>query len=283
MGFDTTDGIGLRALLDEVGYRPDFRWAWENYQPVVKALSRRLGLKRLCEIGGGRNPLLSLEEVRALGASYAVNDISAGELALVPDGFATACFDVAGDRAALPTAQSFDLVFSRMVFEHVQDVATRPGATSTICWRRASSPLPSSPPSIRCPFLVNRLVPEWLSGAIVGRLYPHRDRNGLVPQFKAYYDHCVSREAAIRAMLEGSGFADCAVIPFWGHDYYRGLPVLRDVAAQPQRPCATPRCAPVDQPCLCAGAEMTAPSRPKVTRAAGRSGASDRCRSGSPG
>ena len=212
MGFGTTDGIGLRALLDEAGYRPDFRWAWEHYQPVVKALSRRLGLRRLCEIGGGRNPLLSLEDVRALGASYAVNDISAGELALVPDGFATACFDVAGDRAALPKAQSFDLVFSRMVF-----------GRRRLCLQSHLYSLP---------FVVNRLVPEWLSSAMVDRLYPHRDRNGIAPQFKAYYDHCVSREATVRAMLEGSGFAECAVIPFWGHDYYRGLPVLRNVAAR---------------------------------------------------
>ena len=67
---------------------------------------------------------------------------------------------------------------------------------------------------------------------MVDRLYPHRDRNGIAPQFKAYYDHCVSREATVRAMLEGSGFAECAVIPFWGHDYYRGRPVLRNVAAR---------------------------------------------------
>lgn len=231
MGFDTTDGIGLRALLDEAGYRPDFRWAWEHYQPVVKALSRRLGLRRLCEIGGGRNPLLSLEDVRALGASYAVNDISAGELALVPDGFATACFDVAGDRAALPKAQSFDLVFSRMVFEHVQDVAR---AWSNLHHLLAPGGVAFAfiPTLYSLPFVVNRLVPEWLSSAMVDRLYPHRDRNGIAPQFKAYYDHCVSREATVRAMLEGSGFAECAVIPFWGHDYYRGLPVLRNVAAR---------------------------------------------------
>ena len=230
MGFGTTDGIGLRALLDEAGYRPDFRWAWEHYQPVVKALSRRLGLRRLCEIGGGRNPLLSLEDVRALGASYAVNDISAGELALVPDGFATACFDV----AAICRAAQGAILRPRLLAHGVRARAGRrqgleqPPPPAGAGRRRLclhSHPLFAAlcgePP--RSGMAVQRDGRPALSAS-----RPH----GIAPQFKAYYDHCVSREATVRAMLEGSGFAECAVIPFWGHDYYRGLPVLRNVAAR---------------------------------------------------
>jgi SAM-dependent methyltransferase len=231
MGFDAIEGVRLRALLDEAGYEPDFRWAWDNYQAVVKALSQRLGLRRLLEIGGGRNPLLTLSEVRALGTTYTVNDISAGELALVPDGFDTACFDVAGDPAALPTAQSFDLVFSRMVFEHVRDVRR---AWSNL--HRVLAPggvaLAFIPTLYSLPFVANRIIPEWLSGAIVDRLYPHRDRNGPAPKFEAHYDHCVSCEGTVLAMLERIGFAEGAIIPFWGHDYYRRLPLVRDVNAR---------------------------------------------------
>jgi SAM-dependent methyltransferase len=231
MGFDAIDGVRLRALLDELGYQPDFRWAWDHYQPVVKALSQRLGLRRLCEVGGGRNPLLTLSEVRELGLSYTVNDISAGELQLVPDGFDTVCFDIAGDPAELPTERSFDLVFSRMVFEHVRDVSK---AWSNL--HRLLAPggvaLAFIPTLYALPFMANRLIPEWLSGGIVDRLYPHRDRHGAAPKFEAYYDHCVGREARVLAMLEGIGFAEGAVAPFWGHDYYRGLPLVQDFHAK---------------------------------------------------
>src|SRR5262249_6987996 len=177
MGLDTIEGVRLRALLEELGYEPDFRWAWDHYAPVVKALSQRLGLGRLCEIGGGRNPLLTLSEGSEIGARYKVNDISAGGLSLVPDGCETACFDGAGDPAALPAALSFDLVFSRMVFEHLRDVA---GAWANL--HRLLKPggvaLAFIPTLYALPFMTNRLVPEWLSGAIVDRLYPHRDRDG---------------------------------------------------------------------------------------------------------
>jgi hypothetical protein len=132
MGFDRLEGLGLRALLEEAGYEPDFRWAWDHYEPVVKGLSQRLGLRRLCEIGGGRNPLLSLREVAALGASYTVNDISAGELALVPDGFETACFDVAGDPAALPP-RSPSISSSRAWCSSMYAMSRGPGAIFTSC------------------------------------------------------------------------------------------------------------------------------------------------------
>jgi SAM-dependent methyltransferase len=230
MGFDSCEGVRLRVLLDDLGYAPDFRGAWEHYTPVVKGMSQRLGLRRLCEIGGGRNPLLSLAEVRELGVSYTVNDISAEELARVPEGFATACFDVAGDIENTPAAGSFDLIFSRMVFEHVRDVGKAwsnlhrllaPGGVAFAFFPTLYSP----------PFLANWLIPEWLSGAIVDRLYPHRDRGGLSPKFAAHYDYCVSRETTVLRLLDRIGFGECAVVPFWGHDYFCRLPLIREVDA----------------------------------------------------
>ena len=58
---------------------------------------RRDGPVRLLEIGGGRGPQFTPDEAEKLGVALTVNDIDARELSLAPQGFATACFNIAGD------------------------------------------------------------------------------------------------------------------------------------------------------------------------------------------
>src|ERR1700688_3780027 len=72
-------------------------WAWANYERVVRHLAEASGAKRLIEIGGGRDPLFGREALRELGAELTVNDISPAELAALPKGYRTACFDIAGN------------------------------------------------------------------------------------------------------------------------------------------------------------------------------------------
>jgi hypothetical protein len=72
-------------------------WAWANYERVVRQLAEASGAKRLIEIGGGRDPLFGREALAALGAELTVNDISPVELAALPKGYRTACFDIAGE------------------------------------------------------------------------------------------------------------------------------------------------------------------------------------------
>jgi hypothetical protein len=50
-------------------------------------------------------------------------------------------------------------------------------------------------PTLYAPvFMVNRMIPEKLSRAIVHALYPARRDGGSDPKFPALYDHCVSSE-----------------------------------------------------------------------------------------
>src|ERR1700733_7058351 len=72
-------------------------WAWANYKHVVRDLCKRFAAHRLIEIGGGRDPLFDRQEIDSLGVEMTVNDIATGELAALPTGYRTACFDVAGD------------------------------------------------------------------------------------------------------------------------------------------------------------------------------------------
>lgn len=206
-------------------------WAWDNYETIIPALARHFGLKHLCEIGGGRDPMFRADEARAHGLTYTINDIDPNELDHAPEGFNKACFDIAGNLWALKDLPGpYDLMVSRMVFEHVADVERawnnvhallRPGGVA-LCF---------FPTLYAWPFVVNHLIPERLSHAIVHALFPNRRDGGGDPKFPAVYDWCYGRESKLRPMLEKAGFSDILVQPFWGQHYLARFPVIRDVDA----------------------------------------------------
>ncbi|TCR65417.1 methyltransferase domain-containing protein [Bosea sp. BK604] len=212
------------------GLRPDWhaRWAWENYEPTILALSRQFGLRRICEIGGGRDPLFTAEQASGHGVELIVNDIDAGELALTPAGLETARFDIAGDLSEPDAARgAYDLMVSRMVFEHVHDVAQAwhnihellaPGGVALAFFPTLWAPV----------FTLNHILPEKASRAIVHALYPARRDGGGDPKFPAFYDWCRGNPALLGPMLQRAGFSDIHVQPFWGHEYFKRMPGIRE-------------------------------------------------------
>jgi hypothetical protein len=106
----------IAALFD--GLAPDWhsQWAWDNYESTILALAQHYGLRRVCEIGGGRDPLYSAEQAHRRGLELTVNDIDAGELALTPAGLKTACFDIAGNGMSLVSCALVHGVFFRFRF-----------------------------------------------------------------------------------------------------------------------------------------------------------------------
>jgi hypothetical protein len=111
------DGDILARAFRELGVTNEREWAWANYENVVRGLARILHAHKLLEVGGGRDPLFTAGELKALDIEMTVNDISQTELDVLPDSYRKACFDVAGDISAVAHLRdSFDLAFSRMVF-----------------------------------------------------------------------------------------------------------------------------------------------------------------------
>ncbi|AZO77902.1 MULTISPECIES: methyltransferase domain-containing protein [unclassified Bosea (in: a-proteobacteria)] len=215
------------------GLQPDWHssWAWDHYEATILALMHQFGLQRLCEIGGGRDPLFTVEEARRYGLDLVVNDIDAGELALTPDGLRTACFDIAGDLSEPDIARGgFDMMVSRMVFEHVHDVERAwsnihallaPGGIGLAFFPTLWAPV----------FALNHILPKKASHAIVQALYPARRDGGNAPFFPAYYDRCRGSSAALEPMLQRAGFRDIHIQAFWGHEYFKRMPGLRGLDA----------------------------------------------------
>jgi SAM-dependent methyltransferase len=224
----------LAGPLLRLGYDSGELWAWENYKPTVLALVETLrqagrhdgsGRVRLMEVGGGRGPQFTPEEAEKLGVALTVNDIDARELSLAPKGFATACFNIAGevDPALHGT---FDLIFSRMVFEHVKD-APRAWANAAALLAPGGVALAFHPTLYSPPFIVNWLAPEAFSVRLLKLLFPWRHDGGY-PKFPARYEMCVATEA-VRRKLFAAGFSEALMAPFFGHRYLRAVPIAREI------------------------------------------------------
>ena len=226
----------LAAPFLALSYVAHEGWAWENYKATILKFAAQSRAHaegravRVLEIGGGRDPLFNALEVAQAGLDFTVNDIDAGELALAPIWCRKALFDVAGDLAKTDARLGhYDLIISQMVFEHVRDVPQ--------AWRNCHALLAPGgvalafyPTLFAPPYVLNYLMPEFLSAAILRLFFPRRHK-GVQPKFPAYYDHCRGSQAKLAPLFAGIGFRNSLVVPFWSHGYFRKLPGLREVDA----------------------------------------------------
>ena len=218
----------LGAVFERLDPDVGSRWAWDNYRTTIEAIAAEFDFKRLIEIGGGRDPLLTHSQVRALGVDYTINDISSVELQNAPGAYNKACFDISGELdAAHVQPESYDFAFSRMVFEHVKDVRRAWENLHTIL-APGGVGLAFVPTLYALPYVANLMIPEWLSQKIVSRLYPHRTADE-DPKFPAYYDWCFASDKKVAPMLTAAGFSETLILPFYGHEYFASLPVIREV------------------------------------------------------
>ena len=191
---------------------------------AIRHLVTAEGLRDVCEIGGGRAPMLSEDDARDLQVSLTINDIDQRELDLGRGGV---CFDIADPDLSLrqPGGQ-FDLVFSRMVFEHLKD--TRMGwRNSFYLLRPGGYAVHLYPTLYALPFLVNHLLPHRTAERLLTIVKPQRPTEAR--KFPAYYDLCFGAEEKIRPALEAIGFSDVVVIPRWEHRYTNRIPVVRSL------------------------------------------------------
>lgn len=190
-----------------------------QYAKAAKGLS-------ICEVGGGRTPLLTPEQIAKIEAKYTVLDISDVELSHLPPGYDSVQADICSpDLSVEPT---YDLIFSRMLAEHVADGRQfhsnvlgmlQPGGVAIHIF----------PTLFAMPFIANALLPTWLSMATLEFFVPRaQKRRG---KFKAHYSWCLGPTSSQLQRLEGLGYEIEEYRCAFGHGYYRRIPGLRAVEA----------------------------------------------------
>jgi SAM-dependent methyltransferase len=191
---------------------------WHGAAAAIEAIIERFGSRDLLEIGAGAQPVLSVDRVNALGVRYTTNDVSQDELTKADPAYTRLCHDFSGTEPPVRSHAAFDLVFSRMVNEHVRDgeryyrnirTILRPGGI-TVHWFSTLYALP---------FLANRLMPESLSGRVLDVFAP-RDRTDHA-KFKGYYSWGRGPTRRMMVRFESLGFEVLEYTGYFGHTYYR--------------------------------------------------------------
>ncbi|MGX7953611.1 class I SAM-dependent methyltransferase [Tsuneonella sp. HG249] len=175
------------------------------------------------ELGAGRRPSFTLSEMPRNVASYTVNDVCEDELALLPDGYAKACFDVSGDASGF--ADTYDVVFSRFLAEHVPDGEAMHRNVFAVL-RDGGAAFHLIPTLYALPFLINKYLPEAVTERILDLLSPRR---AISPKFPAPYSACYSNPDRMRRMLRAIGYSQVEIRTFYGHFYYEKVPGLKQV------------------------------------------------------
>jgi len=180
----------------------------------------------VCDFGGGANPVLSLDDIDRLGLRYLIVDAPTAELQKTPPGYNTRNLDIGGPGFYLD-GETFDLVVSKFVAEHVADPAAFHLCARSVLRRggRAAHFFPTLPAP---PFVMNRLLGGRPSRMLIDLLQPGlRDKTGPLGKFPAYYRWC--EEPTDRQYLRFSsvGFAVEDYVVHIGHDYFRRFPMAQ--------------------------------------------------------
>ncbi len=196
---------------------------WFGYPDLITGLIGELRAARICEIGGGANPLLPLDSLAGKDIRYTVMDISSAELEKAPSGYEKIVAD-AGSRD-FSVGEQFDLVFSKMLLEHIRNAEQFHRNVRSIL-APGGVAVHFFPTLYTLPYLVNYLMPEVLSRVMLKLLAPRDDYQ--YAKFPAYYDWCRGPIPSQFRRFAGIGYDVVEYRGFFGHrGYYQRMGLLR--------------------------------------------------------
>jgi len=203
----------LESAIAKIALKNDSLSAWNDFPQTVCDLITALAAREVLEIGGGRSPSFTREQVAQMGLNYTSNDISARELSKAPEWVGKAHFDIqTADKAMVaPHLNRFDFAFSTMVMEHVESYR-RAYENIRAILRPGGVAIAFHPVLYASPFVINLMIPDKASQTVLKAVFPSRTDDG-IPKFPAHYSGCFVSSGIQQKILD-MGFSDVWQLPF---------------------------------------------------------------------
>ncbi len=199
-------------------------YEWANFSSYIQGLLKEHQPQVICDIGGGKNPLLAVDYLRKHQLECTILDISRDELDKAPTGYRKLLQNI--EALEFHINSQFDFVYSRMLAEHIHNglafhknvyAMLKPGGIAVHLF----------PTLFAMPFLINKIMPEGISSVLLDIFAP-RDRNHRA-KFRAYYNRCYGPIPAMIKMLESVGFEIIEYHGLIGHVYFNHVPIIREI------------------------------------------------------
>ncbi len=194
---------------------------WAGMPSFILQIVKENNVTKILEIGSGANPTLDVGTVKNLNLDYTTSDVNETELLKAHDVYKKVILDLSSDKVELNNR--YDLIFSRMVGEHILD--------GRIYHKHIYELLNPNGLSVHCfstlyafPFLLNRLIPERLGDILLGKFAP-RDAE-IHGKFKAYYSWSRGPSKKMIERFVKTGFEIIQYKGYFGHDYYKKIKPL---------------------------------------------------------
>ena len=191
--------------------------AGKRFISDLKSLALKPDVKKICDVGGGANPILSLDFINEHGLEYTILDISAEQLAKAPDGYHKLQVDITNPNFNLDV--EYDLVFSKFLAEHVSSGLLFHKNIMSIL-RKGGYAFHYFPTLYNLPFLMNYIMPKKLSERILLFVAPHRKKEGNHGKFPAYYSWCRGPIKSQINKFDSLGYNIEMYRGFFGHKFY---------------------------------------------------------------
>lgn len=200
-------------------------YSWKDFENRVYQTISENNFSDVAEIGGGANPLLSVDFIEERNINYHVIDISEEELSKTNNRYHKIVSNL--ESRDLKLDFQYDFIFSQLTVEHIKDIKVfylniqkllKPGGLAYFFFACKTT----------VPTMLNHLLPEFISSKILKVIQPFRkdEKHG---KFKAYYRWCVGPTKKSIRRFEKLNFEIAFYNGYFGHSYYERIPILRSL------------------------------------------------------